>query len=120
MKRLTTAAIGATCFMLGAGGATLYAADWSPVYVVFEANVPDEVACNAALPEVQQIIKDNGGNRIAGGFNKTKTLTGAAAANRYVIVRYNSQEAFDKAYVAGVKAWIERNAPTARQVRVQQ
>ena len=54
MKKLTTAAIGAACLVLGAGGATLYthAATGPAFYAVYEANVTDEDAYKKALPDV--------------------------------------------------------------------
>jgi hypothetical protein len=60
MRKLTTAAIGAACLVLGAGGATLYthAATGPEFYNVYEANVTDEAAYKQALPEVQKLIKE--------------------------------------------------------------
>ena len=82
MRKPTTAAIGAVCLMLGAGGATLYthAATGPAIYKAYEANVTDEVAHKNALPEVQKIIKVNGGVYAAGGFNKAKTDFGRRPA----------------------------------------
>ena len=94
MRKPTTAAIGAVCLMLGAGGATLYthAATGPAIYNVYEANVTDEDAYKNALPEVQKIIKENGGVYVAGGFNKAKTDLGKPeAGNRFVIIRYDSE-----------------------------
>jgi uncharacterized protein (DUF1330 family) len=122
MRKLTTAAIGAACLVFGAGGATLYthAATGPAVYNVYEANVTDEDAYNKALPEVQKIIKENGGVYLAGGFNKAKTdLCKPEAGNRFVIIRYDSEAAFDKFWNGGGKAWIEKYAPQARSVRVE-
>ena len=58
MRKLTTAAIGATCLVLGAGGATLYthAATGPAFYGVYETNVTDEDAYKKALPDAQKII----------------------------------------------------------------
>ena len=84
---------------------------------MYEANVTDEDAYNKALPEVQKIIKENGGVYLAGGFNKAKTDLGKpAAGNRFVIIRYDSEAAFDKFWNGGGKAWIEKYAPQARSV----
>ena len=33
-----------------------------------------------------------------------------------MIIRWDSEEAFTKALKGGVKAWIEKNAPDARQI----
>ena len=63
-----------------------------PIYNVYEANVTDEDAYKNALPEVQKIIKENGGVYVAGGFNKAKTDLGKPeAGNRFVIIRYDSE-----------------------------
>jgi uncharacterized protein (DUF1330 family) len=114
MRKLTTAAIGAACLMFGAGGATLYtrAATGPAVYNVYEANVTDEDAYKKALPEVQKIIKENSGVYLAGGFNKAKTDFGKPeTGNRFVIIRYDSEAAYDKFWNGGGKAWIEKYAP---------
>ena len=46
MRKLTTAAIGAACLVLGASGATIYthAATGLAFYAVYETNVTDENA----------------------------------------------------------------------------
>ena len=122
MRKLTTAAIGAACLVLGAGGASLYtrASTGPAVYNVFEANVTDEDAYKKALPEVQKIVTANSGVYLAGGFNKAKTDLGKPeAGNRFVIIRYDSEAAFDKFWNGGGKAWIEKYAPQARSVRVE-
>jgi uncharacterized protein (DUF1330 family) len=121
MKKLTTAAIGGACLMLGAGGATLYthAATGPAVYSVYEANVKDVAAYTAALPEVNKIIKEHNGQRVAGGFDKTKTISGSPAGNRFVILKWDDMASFDKSYDGGVKAWIEKNGPGARQIVVE-
>ena len=117
MRKLTTAAIGAACLVLGAGGATLINAATGPhIYSVYEANVSDEAAYTKALPEVDKIIKENGGQRVAGGFNKTKLLSGLPVGNRYVIIRWDDIAAYEKAWDGGIKAWVNKNAPDARQI----
>jgi hypothetical protein len=74
----------------------------------------------AALPEVDKYIKNNGGTRIAGGFNKARLAEGKTpVGNRYVIIRWESMSAFDRAEDDGVRAWIEKNAPEARQIVVE-
>ena len=122
MRKLTTAAIGAACLVLGAGGATLYthAATGPAIYNVYEANVTDEEAYKKALPEVQKMIKENTGVYVAGGFNKAKVDLGKPeVGNRYVIIRYENAAAYDKFWNGGGKAWIEKNAPQARSLRVE-
>ena len=122
MRKITTAAVGAACLVLGAGGAALYthAATGPAIYNVYEANVTDEDAYKKALPEVQKIIKENSGAYLAGGFNKAKVDFGKSEiGNRYVIIRYDSEAAYDKFWSSGGKAWIEKYAPQARSVRVE-
>jgi uncharacterized protein (DUF1330 family) len=121
MKKLTTAAIGAACLALGAGGASIYthAATGRAVYDVYETNVTDEEAYKKVLPEAQKMIKEAGGVYIAGGFNKaTINHGGPAIANRYVIIRYENEAAFDKFWNGGGKEWVTKNAPQARDIKV--
>jgi hypothetical protein len=55
----------------------------------YEATIKDEAGYTAALPEVEKYIKNNGGQRLAGGFNKAKLIDGTGAVgNRYVIVSW--------------------------------
>src|SRR5262245_19104581 len=99
MRKPTTAAIGAARLVLGAGGATLYthAATGPAIYNVYEANVTDEDAYKKALPEVQKIIKENGGVYVAGGFNKAQVDHGdTKIGSRFVIIRYESGAAWKK------------------------
>ena len=102
---------------IGAGAIQgIHAATGPAVYSVYEANVKDEAAYTAALPEADKLIKENNGQRVAGGFNKTKTISGSPAGNRYVILKWDDMASFEKSYNGGIKAWIEKNAPDARQV----
>ena len=122
MRKLTTAAIGAACLVLGAGGASLYthAATGPAFYSVYEANITDEDAYKKALPDVLKIIKENGGVYVAGGFNKAKIDHGGpAVGNRYVIIRFENEAAYDKFFNGGGKAWIDKNAPGARDLKVE-
>ena len=103
--------------IIGAGAIQgIHAATGPAVYAVYEANVKDEAAYTAALPEVEKLLKEHGAQRVAGGFNKTKTISGAPVGNRYVIIKWDDMASFEKSYNGGVKAWIEKNAPDARQV----
>ena len=85
-----------SALLLGAGIAIgagaihgLHAATGAPVYTVYEANITDEASYTKALPEVEKYIKENGGTRVGGGFNKTKLISGQpAVGNRYVLVRW--------------------------------
>ncbi len=122
MRKLTTTAIGAACFVVGAGGAALYthAATGPAVYNVYEANVTDEDAYKKALPEVQKLIKEEGGVYVAGGFNKAKVDHGSPeAGNRVVIIRYPNDAAYEKFMSGGGKAWIDKYAPKARSIKVE-
>ena len=60
----------------------LRAATGPAVYNVYEANIKDVDAYEKALPEVGKFIKESGGVRVAGGFNKSKTMRGAPVGNR--------------------------------------
>jgi hypothetical protein len=104
--------------IIGAGAIQgLHAATGSAVYSVFEANVKDEAAYAKVLPEVQKFIKENSGVYVAGGFNKAKLSNGKEpVGNRYVILRWDSAEAYEKGQNGGIKAWIQKNAPDAREV----
>jgi uncharacterized protein (DUF1330 family) len=96
------------------------AATGSTVYSVYEANVTDEAAYAKALSEVQKLIKNNGGVYVAGGFNKARLVDGKPpVGNRYVIIRWDNMSAFDRAEDDGVTAWIQKNAPEARQIVVE-
>jgi hypothetical protein len=116
-----------SALLLGAGIAIaagaihgLHAATGAPVYTVYEANITDEASYTKALPEVEKYIKENGGTRVGGGFNKTKLISGSpAVGNRYVLVRWKNEGAFTKAMDAGLKAWIDKNGNGARQILVE-
>ena len=118
--KIATALIGS--FVLGVGGATLYtqAAAGAAVYSVYEANIKDEAAYTAALPEVDKLIKEHNGQRVAGGFNKTKTISGSPAGNRfYVILKWDDMATFRNRTTAasrrGLKGCARR--PTSRRRR---
>ena len=68
------------------------------------------------MPEVEKLLKEHGALRVAGGFNKTVTISGAPVGNRYVIIKWDDMAFLEKSYNGGIKAWIEKNAPDARQV----
>ena len=116
-----------SALLLGAGIAIgagaihgLQAATGAQVYTVYEANITDEASYTKALPEVEKYIKENGGTRVGGGFNKTKLISGQpAVGNRYVLVRWENEGAFDEAMDAGLKAWIDKHGNGARQILVE-
>ena len=90
------------------------------MYSVYEATVADVTAYTNALPEVEKILKEHGAQRLAGGFDKAKLIDGKPpVGNRYVIIKWDSEEAFTKAQSAGTQAWIKKNAPEARQIMVE-
>jgi uncharacterized protein (DUF1330 family) len=97
---------------IGAGAIQgIHAATGPALYAVYEAKVTDEEAYKKALPEAQKIIKDAGGVYIAGGFNKAKLDHGGPeVGNRFVIIRYENEAAYDKFYNEGGKAWIDKHA----------
>jgi hypothetical protein len=68
----------ATGFFLGAGVIHgLHAAASPPAYVINEITVKDEDGYKKDfLPGAQKAIDDNGGKYIAGGFNKTFSISG--------------------------------------------
>ena len=103
------------------GFQALHAAPGPGVYTAYEANVTDEAAYTKALPDVEKVIKENSGVRVAGGFNKAKLIDGKTrVANRYVILKWDSEEAFAKAEAGGIKAWLTKNAPADyRQIMVE-
>ena len=86
-------------FALGAGAIHgLHAAASPPAYVIGEIAVKDEAGYkNDFLAAAQKAIDDNGGKYLAGGFNKTFSITGEPPANRVVILQF---ENMDK-----VRAW---------------
>jgi len=56
------------------------------------------------------MIKDGGGVYLAGGFDKAKMDYGAPpVANRYVIIRYDSADAYNKTWNGGLKDWVEKH-----------
>ena len=65
------------------------------------------------MPDVIKMIKDNGGEYIAGGFNKTKLMHGTqTVGNRFVVIRFPNEAAYMKAQSDGVKAWLDKYLPS--------
>ena len=95
-KFALVAAIG---FCLGAGAIQgLHAVASPPAYVINEITMKDEDGYKKDfLPGAQKAIDDNGGKYIAGGFNKTFSISGQPPADRVIILQF---ENMDK-----VKAW---------------
>jgi hypothetical protein len=67
-------------------------------------------ACSSILT-LSNLLLDFAGN--LADFGKPE------AGNRFVIIRYDSEAAYDKFWNGGGKAWIEKYAPQARSVRVE-
>ena len=95
--KMTAAVIGS--FVLGAGVIqALHAQAKPPAYVVFEIAVKDKEAYNTGfLKDAQKVIFDHGGKYVAGGYDKTMSLSGAPLPNRVGILQF--------ANVDAVKAW---------------
>jgi uncharacterized protein (DUF1330 family) len=108
---LKSALLATVCIAIGAGAVqVLHAAGSPPAYFVAEINVKDRAAYEKELPAVLKMIKEGGGEYVAGGFDKTKSLSGAPPANRVVIIKYPSVEAAEKSWTGGVKKWSEDTA----------
>jgi uncharacterized protein (DUF1330 family) len=94
--KIAAALIGS--FVMGAGVATvLHAQGHAPTYVVAMVNVKDqEATLRAFCQRVMPAIKENGGEYLAGGMNKTMSFAGEQPPNRVVIIKFPSIEAFKK------------------------
>src|ERR1700745_2116161 len=84
--KIAAALIGS--FAMGAGAATvLHAQAHVPTYVVAMVNVKDQDGyAKNFLPKVMPAIKENGGEYLAGGMNKTMSFAGEQPPNRVVII----------------------------------
>jgi uncharacterized protein (DUF1330 family) len=108
-KTLLTAT---TSIVLGAGIVLGIQASIGPLHAqstpagttVSEINVKDMDAFKAWLPDEQKRIADHGGKYIAGGFNKTTSLTGDAPPNRVVVIHWPSVDAVKKYWQEAVEA----------------
>jgi uncharacterized protein (DUF1330 family) len=83
---------------LGAGAVQLlHAQTKAPTYVVAMVNVKDQDSyAKTFLPKVMPAIKENGGEYLASGMNKTTSFAGEQPPNRVVIIKFPSIEAFKK------------------------
>jgi uncharacterized protein (DUF1330 family) len=90
-------------FVLGAGTAQMLHAQAKPLaYTLAEIAVKDEDGYKKDfLPEAQRIIKEGGGKYLAGGFNKTAALSGAAPPNRVVLLQFENMDALKKWWDGG-------------------
>jgi len=98
-----TAAI--ACGLLVGGGAVqlLHAQSKPPAYVVAEIAVRDKQGYEENyLKATQKDISNHGGKYLAGGYDKTVSLSGAEPPNRVVIVQFENMDA--------VKTWRDQGA----------
>ena len=99
----TTAAI--ACGLLVGGGAVqlLHAQSKPPAYVVAEVAVKDKEGFeNNFLKATRKDISDHSGKYLAGGYDKTISLSGSEPPNRVVILQFENMDA--------VKAWRDQGA----------
>jgi uncharacterized protein (DUF1330 family) len=99
----TTAAI--ACGLVVGGGAVqlLHAQSKPPAFVVAEIAVKDQEGYEKNfLKATAKDISDHGGKYLAGGYNKTVSLTGSEPPNRVAIIQFENMDA--------VKAWREEGA----------
>jgi len=99
----------AASIVVGAGAVQLlHAAGNPPFYTVAEINVKDRAAYEKELPAVLKVIKEGGGEYLTGGFDKAKLdYGGPPVGNRYVIVRYDNADAYNKTWNGGLKKWVD-------------
>ena len=95
---LKSALMIATSIAVGAGAVQLlHAAGSPPAYFIAMANVKDQDGyVKDFLPKIQQVMKETGGEYVAGGMNKTTVITGMEPPNRVVILKWPNAEAVKK------------------------
>jgi uncharacterized protein (DUF1330 family) len=100
--KMTIAIVGS--FTLGAGAIqALHAQAKPPAFVVAEVAVKDKAGFEENfLKPTMKDIADHGGKYLAGGYNKTVSLSGAEPPNRVVIVQFANMDA--------VKEWRDQGA----------
>jgi uncharacterized protein (DUF1330 family) len=100
MKSILKTAAAVACGLVVGGGAIqmLHAQSKPPAFVVAEIVVRDLEGYEMNfLKPAQKTIAEHGGKYLAGGFNKTVTLSGSEPPNRVVILQFANMDA--------VKAW---------------
>ena len=100
MKSILKTAAAVACGLVVGGGAIqmLHAQSKPPAFVVAEIAVRDLEGYEMNyLKPAQKTIADHGGKYLAGGFNKTVTLTGSEPPNRVVLLQFANMDA--------VQAW---------------
>jgi uncharacterized protein (DUF1330 family) len=98
-NKIAAAVIGS--FVLGVGAAdVLHAQAKPPGFVFAEIDVKDQDGyTNDFLPKARANIKESGGKYLAGGFNKTISMSGSPPPNRVVLLQFADMDAV-KAYNA--------------------
>jgi uncharacterized protein (DUF1330 family) len=104
--KMTIAIVGS--FTLGAGAIqALHAQAKPPAFVVAEVAVKDKAGFEENfLKPTMKDIADHGGKYLAGGYNKTVSLSGAEPPNRVVIVQFANMDA--------VKEWLRSRSGAIR------
>ena len=100
MKSAWKTTVAVACSLLIGGGAVqlLHAQSKPPAFVVAEISVRDQEGYEKNfLKPAQKTIADHGGKYLAGGYNKTLSLSGSEPPNRVVILQFANMDA--------VKAW---------------
>ena len=100
MKSILKTAAAVACGLVVGGGAIqmLHAQSKPQAFVVAEIAVRDLEGYEMNyLKPAQKTIADHGGKYLAGGFNKTVTLTGSEPPNRVVLLQFANMDA--------VQAW---------------
>jgi uncharacterized protein (DUF1330 family) len=96
MKSILKTAAAVACGLVVGGGAIqmLHAQSKPPAFVVAEIAVRDLEGYEMNyLKPAQKTIADHGGKYLAGGFNKTVTLTGSEPPNRVVLLQFANMDA---------------------------
>ena len=105
MKSALKITLAVTGGLLVGGSAVqlLHAQSNPPAFVVAEITVKDQEGYDKNFQKAtQKDILDHGGKYLAGGYNKTLSLSGAEPPNRVVILQFENIDA--------VTAWREQGA----------
>ena len=98
-----TVAIAGGLLIGGGSVQLLHAQSKPPAYVVAEVAVKDKAGFEENfLKPTMKDIADHGGKYLAGGYNKTVSLSGAEPQNRVVILQFANMDA--------VKEWRDQGA----------
>ena len=96
MRSALKITVAITCGLLVGGGAVqlLHAQAKPPAFVITEITVKDEAGYNNNfLKPAQKSIIDHGGKYLAGGYNKTLSLSGSEPPNRVVLLQFPNMDA---------------------------